>query len=322
MQKVETANGFVSLHRKITEWEWYDDANTFRVFIHCLLKANYKPKDWHGKIISRGCFITSQSKLMQELKLSKKQIRGALDKLKKTNELAYEGTSQYSIITIKNYNLYQQEGIQEDSQKGAQEDTQGAHEGHTKGNQRATTNKVNKENKEKNKLNVEKIVLQFFDGEFLGNKNLESVALKWFEYKKAIKDNYKSELSIKALIKKLIAMSGGDFAKADAIVEHTMANNWRGLVEPKDDKTIKNIKAELKANKELTLLQEAKKIFNRDDAIEFAYKNISTKFIKAFKSSGYFCFKGFDWIVFLFEKFNFGEKEMYAKMYKEIESEG
>ena len=37
--------GWISLYRKFTEWEWYTDANTMRVFLHLLLKANiYKQK--------------------------------------------------------------------------------------------------------------------------------------------------------------------------------------------------------------------------------------------------------------------------------------
>lgn len=34
--------GWLKLHRQITEWEWYDDANTFRLLIHLLIMANSK----------------------------------------------------------------------------------------------------------------------------------------------------------------------------------------------------------------------------------------------------------------------------------------
>ena len=36
------ANRWVKLFEKITEWEWYKDSNTARVFFHLLVKANYK----------------------------------------------------------------------------------------------------------------------------------------------------------------------------------------------------------------------------------------------------------------------------------------
>ena len=132
----DISKGFIALYRQFLEWEWYDDANTMRVFIHCLLLANYAEKKWRGKTINRGQFITSQSKLANSLKLSIKQIRGSLTKLKTTGELAVQTTPEYSIITVKNYDFYQDEG----RQKGRQE----TEKGQTKGRRRATTNKDNK----------------------------------------------------------------------------------------------------------------------------------------------------------------------------------
>lgn len=132
----EKEKGWVSLYRQFTEWEWYDDANTMRLFIHCLLLANFEDKKWRGKLIKRGSFITSQPKLAHSLKLSIKQIRGSLTKLKTTGEVAVQTTPDYSIITVKNYNLYQDEGRLKDRQK--------SHEGQSKGRLRATTNNDNK----------------------------------------------------------------------------------------------------------------------------------------------------------------------------------
>ena len=33
--------GFVALPRGLTSWEWYEDANTTRLYIHLLLTANW-----------------------------------------------------------------------------------------------------------------------------------------------------------------------------------------------------------------------------------------------------------------------------------------
>lgn len=98
--------GYIKLHRKITEWEWYDDSNTLRLFLHILLNANHTPKSWRGIEIKPGQFVTGRFKLAQALKLSEQQIRTSLIKLKSTNEITIKSTSQYSIITIKNWNLY------------------------------------------------------------------------------------------------------------------------------------------------------------------------------------------------------------------------
>ena len=52
-------NGFIKIHRSLLEWEWWDDINTFRLFITILLLANWKDKRWHGKLIRRGSLWTS-----------------------------------------------------------------------------------------------------------------------------------------------------------------------------------------------------------------------------------------------------------------------
>ena len=86
--------GYIKLHRQITEWEWYDDSNTFRLFIHCLLKANHTDKEWRGIEIKKGSFITGYDSLASELRLTKKQIRHSLNKLKKTGEVAHKTTNK------------------------------------------------------------------------------------------------------------------------------------------------------------------------------------------------------------------------------------
>ena len=131
--------GYIKLHRKIKEWEWYDDANTFRLFIHCLIEANHKDKEWRGIEIKRGQFHTSIGSLSTQLKLSDKAIRLALDKLIKTKEVASKGASsgasRGTMITICNYDSYQ--GFDE---------AEGQTKGKSKGKQRAITNNDNNDN--------------------------------------------------------------------------------------------------------------------------------------------------------------------------------
>ena len=47
-------NGFIMLPRSITNWQWYDEANTMRIFLHLLLTANYTDRSWHGVPVLRG----------------------------------------------------------------------------------------------------------------------------------------------------------------------------------------------------------------------------------------------------------------------------
>ena len=100
-------NGFIVLYRSLLEWEWYSDANTTRLFLHCLLRANHKDNKWQGIMIERGSFVTSYEKLSQETGLSVRSVRTSLNKLKTTCEVTIKTSTKNTVIVINNYNLYQ-----------------------------------------------------------------------------------------------------------------------------------------------------------------------------------------------------------------------
>jgi hypothetical protein len=100
-------NTFIKLSRKIQSWRWYQDANTMRVFVHILLNANVYDHDFENITVKRGQWVTSVSKISEQLNISTRSIRTALNHLKSTNEVAVKTTSKYSIITVFNYNQYQ-----------------------------------------------------------------------------------------------------------------------------------------------------------------------------------------------------------------------
>jgi len=103
---------FIKLHRKMLKWEWYNDTHTKTLFLHCLLKANWKDGRFEGHEIPRGSFVTSVKQLSSELsnkkqKFSIQSIRTSLKHLVSTNELTIKSTSKFTVITINNYDLYQ-----------------------------------------------------------------------------------------------------------------------------------------------------------------------------------------------------------------------
>lgn len=134
--------GFILLHKKMLEWEWYDDGNTMRVFLHFMLKANYKDAKWRGHEIKRGQFISTPKKVSEDLALSVKQVRTAISKLERTGETASKGSTQHTVFTVINYDDYQPRGEQEGRQKEGKKEN----EGQAEGDQRATANKDNNKN--------------------------------------------------------------------------------------------------------------------------------------------------------------------------------
>lgn len=107
---------FIKLFRSMLDWEWYSDINTKTLFLHMLLKANWREKQWQGIIIERGQFISSYPKLSQETGLTIAQVRTALKRLISTGDITHKATSRYGLFTVINYDKYQAYDSQNDSQ--------------------------------------------------------------------------------------------------------------------------------------------------------------------------------------------------------------
>ena len=104
-------NAYIKVYRKLLNWEWYTDINVKILFLHCLLKANWKPGRWKGISYESGEFITSLPSLAKETGLSVCQVRTALIKLKSTGEVTDRATGKNEpkgrVITVLKWHLYQ-----------------------------------------------------------------------------------------------------------------------------------------------------------------------------------------------------------------------
>ena len=95
--------GYIKLNREILSWGWYKNINTLHVYLHLLLKANFKDGEFESRKIKTGQVVTSLRHLSDETGLSLQQVRTALKHLKSTHDVTIETTSNYTIITMKNY---------------------------------------------------------------------------------------------------------------------------------------------------------------------------------------------------------------------------
>ena len=141
-------SGWLKIHRTLLNWEWYTSIEVFKLFMHCLLKANHEPKKWHGIEIQNGQFITSLQNLAIESGLTVRQVRTALNKLKSTQEVTHQTTASYSIITINNWDKWQASDTICDKQMTSQRQAS---------DKPATTTKEGKERKERKEYVGEKI---------------------------------------------------------------------------------------------------------------------------------------------------------------------
>lgn len=86
--------GYIKLHRKIVNWQWYTDIPTRVLFEHLLLTANWYDNKWRDTEIKRGQRITSLDHLAKETGLSVRQIRTSLSKLEKTRRIDTQNDKQ------------------------------------------------------------------------------------------------------------------------------------------------------------------------------------------------------------------------------------
>lgn len=101
-------NGRIAIDRRIMDWEWWGDMNVFRLWMVILMLANWQDKQWQGKTIKRGSFVTSYASLSEASGLTLQQTRTAINKLKSTGEIEQIVTNKYQVIIVVNYEKYQE----------------------------------------------------------------------------------------------------------------------------------------------------------------------------------------------------------------------
>lgn len=137
------SRGRFTLDRKIFDWEWWGDDNTTITFLTLIGLANYKDNTHRGKLIKRGQVVCSLESLSRDARRSIQKVRTSLNKLVSTGEILIDSTNKGTVITIVNYDKYQ------DFSKVSQDEQQANQQATNKPVNKplTTTNKGNKENK-------------------------------------------------------------------------------------------------------------------------------------------------------------------------------
>ena len=93
-------HGWIKIDRRISEWGWYKDHSTFRLFFHLLLHANWKPSEYQGNKVGRGEIVIGINALASQVGLSVQATRTSLKKLEKSGEINKRSTNKFSIVSI------------------------------------------------------------------------------------------------------------------------------------------------------------------------------------------------------------------------------
>lgn len=104
--------GWIKHSRGFLNWEWRSSPVHYSVFGYCLERANFVDQKFKGRVIKAGSFPTSHAEIAQKTGVTPRQARGALADLKRTGEIVTKSSRQGTVITVKNWNIYQSNGSQ------------------------------------------------------------------------------------------------------------------------------------------------------------------------------------------------------------------
>lgn len=138
--------GWIKLHRKLLEWEWFHDPNTLKLWIYILLHARSTDGRYKGIDVPKGSFTTTLPILSQDLKLSSQAVRTALSHLEESGNITCTSTNKYRLITVEKWGNYQVENVQANRQINRQStDKQQTSNSQATDKQQLSKNKRNKE---------------------------------------------------------------------------------------------------------------------------------------------------------------------------------
>ena len=211
--------GWVKIFRKRTEWEWYRDGNTKDLFLHLLLTANREGKSWRGVRVERGQRLTSRAVLAAETGMSEGQVKRSLEKLIATNNLTTKATNKYTIITVCNFESYQDSTSDSDQQSDQQPDQPADHKQEEKKiNIYSQKKELSKESKKEKPSSPRPLSLPYSSTRFVEVWETLRTQPKW---------KGKTQTALQLSLDKL---GKYDEEFAISLMEDAIERNWQGVV--------------------------------------------------------------------------------------------
>jgi hypothetical protein len=222
------SNGWIKIHRSILDhWIWQDEKYS-RWWITLLLSVNHSDaKFMVGDEIymcKSGESFRSLDEWARLFGCSKKTVVKFFTTLKKDSmintKILGNGNRRKHLLSVENWLKYQHVETEKGTKRKPKREPQG--------NPNLPPN-----NNEEEILRIRMKRIGEWDFSFLEDDF--KIFLDWLEYKKDRKESYKSQRSIQIAYKKMKELSGNNSEIAKKIVEQSMANNYAGLFEFKQN---------------------------------------------------------------------------------------
>lgn len=158
--------GWIKLHRKLLDSPIFQNEKLFKVFAYCLMKASHKE---HTQLVGRrvvhlqkGQFVFGRKRASEELRLKESTVRDYVKLLEKLGTIDIKSDNKFSVITVVNWAIYQNDEEISDS-KNDKKSTTNQHQmdnKSTSNQQQINTNKnVKNEKNDKNEKNEKNVVV-------------------------------------------------------------------------------------------------------------------------------------------------------------------
>ena len=120
MTKTEDNQGWVSIHRKLLDNPIIGKPDYLSVWVILLLLANHQEHSfiWNNEkqICKRGQVLTGRKKLARVSGVNENKVERILKYLESEQQIEQQKTTKFRLITIKNYNQYQDKKQQNEQQ--------------------------------------------------------------------------------------------------------------------------------------------------------------------------------------------------------------
>lgn len=221
--------GWIKLHRELIGKSIWQTSSPEQktILITLLIMANHYEKEWEWKgkkyKAKPGQFVTSLPSIVKKCGkgITTQNVRTALARFEKYGFLTDESTNRNRLITIANWDLYQQVDEQANMQTNRQ----------LTGNQQATNRQLTAKKECKNNKNDKNNNKPPYPlAEFAFSPEMEKQILTWLKYKKEKKDTY-TETGFKTLLRKTkrnIEQHGEQAVVS--LIDESMSNNWKGII--------------------------------------------------------------------------------------------
>lgn len=118
-------NGYIRLHRKILNSPVFKDSELFQLFNYILLKSTHK--DYKSIVgltavkLKSGQMIFGRNVASTDLNMSPAKIRKRIKVLEELDIITTKTTNKFTLVTVSNWGLYQNDGDKKTSKKASGE---------------------------------------------------------------------------------------------------------------------------------------------------------------------------------------------------------